>query len=105
MNRHFMLKRKTQCKIWRLEKEKLFPESIQQTNTGDGGNVDIWGGISGFGATAAKIYMAKIWMENCTQTDKIKKKNGEIHVEILTTIKSSKPHISTILFPLASLRY
>ena len=52
-----MLKRKNQCKIWRLEKEKLLPECIQQTNTGNGGKVDIWGGISGFGATADRIYM------------------------------------------------
>ncbi|CAF2016844.1 unnamed protein product [Rotaria magnacalcarata] len=53
----YVLKRKNQCKIWRLEKEKLLPECIQQTNTGDGGKVGIWGGISGFGATAARIYM------------------------------------------------
>ena len=51
------LKRKNQCKIWRLEKEKLLPECIQQTNTSDGGQVGIWGGISGFSAMAAKIYM------------------------------------------------
>ena len=53
----YVLKRKNQCKIWRLEKEKLLPESIQQTNTSDDGKIDIWSGISGFGATAAKIYM------------------------------------------------
>ena len=53
----YVLKRKNQCKIWRLEQEKLLPEPIQQTNTGDGGKVGIWGGISDFGATAAKIYM------------------------------------------------
>ena len=52
-----MLKRKNPCKIWRLEQEKLLLECIQQTNTGDGGKVGIWGGISGFGARAAKIYM------------------------------------------------
>ena len=49
----YVLKRKNQCKIWRLEKEKLLPECIQQTNTGDDRKV----GISGFDATAAKIYM------------------------------------------------
>ena len=53
----YVLKRKNQCKIWRLEKEKLLSECIQQTNTGDGGKVGIWGGVSGCGATAAKIYM------------------------------------------------
>ena len=52
-----MLKRKNQCKIWRLEKEKLLPECIQQTNTGDGGKMGICGGISGFSATAAEMYM------------------------------------------------
>ena len=52
----YILKRKNQCKIWRLEKEKLLPECLQQTNTSDGGKVRIWGGISGFGITAAKIY-------------------------------------------------
>ena len=57
----YVLKRKNQCKIWRLEKEKLLPKCIQQTNTGDSGKVGIWGGISGFGATVTKIYM-----ENCT---------------------------------------
>ena len=53
----YVLKRTDQCKIWRLEKEKLLSECIQQANTGDDGKVGIWGGISGFGATAAKIYM------------------------------------------------
>jgi hypothetical protein len=53
----YVLKRKTQCKIWRMEKEKLLPECLQQMNTGDGGKVGIWGGISGFGTTNAKIYI------------------------------------------------
>ena len=35
-----------------MKREKLLPECLQQTNTGDGGKV----GISGFGTTAAKIY-------------------------------------------------
>ena len=51
----YVLERKNQCKIWRIEKEKPLPECIQQTNTGDDGKVGIWGGISGFGAKAAKI--------------------------------------------------
>ena len=51
------MKRKNLCKIWGLEKEKLLPECLEQTNTGDGGKIGIWGGISGFGTTAAKIYM------------------------------------------------
>ena len=52
-----MLKRKNQRKICRLEKEKLLPECIQQTNTDDGGKIGIWAGISSFGASVAKIYM------------------------------------------------
>ena len=39
----YVLKRKNQCKIWRFEKEKLLPECLQQTNTGGGGKVGIWG--------------------------------------------------------------
>ena len=46
------LKRENPHKICRLEKEKLLPECIQQTNTGDGGKV----GISAFGTAATKIY-------------------------------------------------
>ena len=65
----YVLKRKNQCKIWRLEKEKLLPECIQQTNTGDGGKVGIWGGISGFGATAARIYMENM--------------NGKLYCDVL----------------------
>ncbi|CAF3372458.1 unnamed protein product [Rotaria socialis] len=30
---------------------------VLQTNVGDGGKIGIWDGISGFGTTAAKIYM------------------------------------------------
>ena len=52
----YVLKRKNQCKIWRLEKEKLLPECLEQANTGDGGKVGIWGGISGLGMTTVKIY-------------------------------------------------
>ena len=65
----YVLKRKNQCKIWRLEKEKLLPECLQQTNSGDGGKVGIWGGISGFRTTAAKIY-----------TDNM---NGQLYCDIL----------------------
>ena len=46
-----VLQRKTQWKMWHLKKEKLLPECIQQTNTGDGGKV----GISSFGTMATKI--------------------------------------------------
>ena len=52
----YVLKRKNQCTIWRLYKEKLLPECMQQTNT----SVDVKVGISGFGATAAKIYMGNM---------------------------------------------
>ena len=65
----YVLKRKNQCKIWGLEKEKLLSECIQQTNTGDGGKVDIWGGISGFGATAARIDMENM--------------DGKLHCDVL----------------------
>ncbi|CAF2153798.1 unnamed protein product [Rotaria magnacalcarata] len=65
----YVLKRKNQCKIWRMDKKKLLPECLQQTNTGDGGNVGIWGGISGFGTTIAKI---------CTEN-----MNGQLYCNIL----------------------
>ena len=52
----YVLKRKNQCKIWRLEKEKLLPECLQPTSTGNDRKGGIWRGISGFGATNAKIY-------------------------------------------------
>ena len=45
------------CKMWRLDKEKLLPECLELTNTGDGGQIGIWGGISGFGTISAKIYI------------------------------------------------
>ena len=38
----------------------MLPERLQQTNTGDGGKVGIWGGISGFGTTNARIYTDNI---------------------------------------------
>ena len=37
-----VLKRKNQYKIWRLEKEKLLPECLQQTNIADSEKVGIW---------------------------------------------------------------
>lgn len=52
----YVLKRKNLCKIWRLEKEKLLPECLELTNTGDGGKTGIWGGISGFDTTPVRIY-------------------------------------------------
>ena len=39
-----------------MEKEKLLLEYLQPTNTGDGGKVGIWAGISGFGTRTTKIY-------------------------------------------------
>ena len=65
----YVLKRKNQCKIWRLEKKTLLPECLQQTNTGDGGKVGIWSGISSFGTTAAKIYKDNM--------------NGQLYCDIL----------------------
>ena len=38
-----------------MEKENLIPKCLQRTNTGNGGKVGIWGGISDFGTTA-KVY-------------------------------------------------
>ena len=52
----YVLKRKNICKIWRLDKEKLHPDCIEQANTGDGGKLGIWGGISAHGTTGARIY-------------------------------------------------
>ena len=52
----YLLKRKNQCKIWCLEKEKLLSKYLQQTYADDDGNVGIWVDISGFGTTNAKIY-------------------------------------------------
>lgn len=49
-------RRKNKCTIWRLDKEKLLPDCVEQSNTGDGGKLGIWCGISGFGTTRAKIY-------------------------------------------------
>ena len=56
----YVLKRKNQCKIWRLKKKKLLPKCLQQTNTGDGGKVGIWAAISGFGTLNARIYTENI---------------------------------------------
>jgi transposase len=52
----YVLQRKNRCKIWRLEKEKLLPECLQETNTGDGGKIGIWGGISGHGRTILRLH-------------------------------------------------
>ena len=51
-----MLRRKNQCKIWRLENEKLLPECLQETNTGDSGKIAIWSGISGHGTSILRLY-------------------------------------------------
>ena len=60
----YVLKRKNQCKIWHLEKEKLLPECIQQTNTGDGGKVGIWVLFLVLVSRLLK-FIWKIWMGNC----------------------------------------
>ena len=65
----YVLKRKNQCKIWRLEKEKFLPECLQQTDTGDGGKVGIWGAISGFDTTNARIYSENM--------------NGQLYCDVL----------------------
>ena len=53
----YVLKRKDFGKICRLEKEKILPECLEQTNTGDDGKVGIRGEISGFGTTPIKLYI------------------------------------------------
>ena len=65
----YVLKRKNQCKIWRLEKEKLLLGCLQQTNTGDGEKVGILGSISGFETTNANIYTENM--------------NGELYCDVL----------------------
>ena len=65
----YVLKRKNQCKIWRLEKEKLLPECLKQTNTGDSEKVSIWRASSGFGTTNARIYTENI--------------NGQLYCDVL----------------------
>jgi transposase len=52
----YVLQRKNQVKIWRTDEERLHQDCIQQVNTGNGGKVGIWGGISGQGTTEAKIF-------------------------------------------------
>ncbi|CAF2994013.1 unnamed protein product, partial [Rotaria sp. Silwood2] len=52
----YVLKRKNQVKIWRSDDERLLPECVQQMNTGNGGKIGIWGGISGQGTTMARIF-------------------------------------------------
>ena len=47
-------------KIWRLDKEKLLPEYLELTNTGNDGKIGIWGGISGFSTTSAKMYIGNM---------------------------------------------
>ena len=48
----YVLKRKNQVKIWRIDDERLLPDCIQQMNTGDDGKA----GISADGTTAARIF-------------------------------------------------
>lgn len=52
----YVLMRKNSIKIWRTDEERLHPDCIQQLNTGNGGKLGIWGGISGQGPTEAKIF-------------------------------------------------
>ena len=52
----YVLKRKNQVKVWRTDDERLLRECVQQMNTGDGGKVGIWGGISGEGTMSARIF-------------------------------------------------
>ena len=54
-----------------MEKEKLLPECLQQTNTGDGGEVGIWSCISDFGTTTANVYTENI--------------NGQLYCDVLET--------------------
>ena len=68
----YVLKRKNQSKIWRLEKEKPLPECLQQTNTGDGEKVRIWRGVWGFLAIDAKIYTENM--------------NGELYCDVLQNV-------------------
>ncbi|CAF4418049.1 unnamed protein product, partial [Rotaria magnacalcarata] len=51
-----VLERKNQVKIWRTDEERLHPDCIQQVNTGRGGKLGIWCGISGRGTTEARIF-------------------------------------------------
>lgn len=84
----YVLKRKNLCKIWRLEKEKLLSECLEQTNAGDGGKLGIWGGISSFGTTSAKIYSENM--------------NGGLYCDVLQhELKQSIakiPHKTKIIF-------
>ena len=52
----YVLKRKNQVKIWRTDDQRLLPECLEQMNTGNGGKIGIWGGISGQGTTMARIF-------------------------------------------------
>ncbi|CAF3183212.1 unnamed protein product [Rotaria socialis] len=65
----YVLKRKNQRKIWRLDKEKLLLECLEQTNIGDGGKVGIWGGISDVCTTNTRIYTENM--------------NGQLYCDVL----------------------
>ena len=52
----YVLKRKNQVKIWRTNDELLLPECVEQANTGDGGKITIWGGISGYATTLSRTF-------------------------------------------------
>ena len=50
----YILERKNQSKIWRLEKS-YYQNACDKRSAGDGEEVEIWGGISDFGTVNAKI--------------------------------------------------
>ena len=52
----YVLERKNQVKVWRTDEERLHQDCIQQVNTGRGGKLGIWGGISGQGTTEARVF-------------------------------------------------
>ena len=60
-----VLKGNNQFKIWRIEKEKLSPKYLQQTNIDDDGKAGIWPGISDFRATSAKVYTENMNRKLC----------------------------------------
>ncbi|CAF1667223.1 unnamed protein product, partial [Rotaria magnacalcarata] len=66
----YVLERKNQVKIWRTDEERLHPDCIQQVNTGRGGKLGIWGGISGRGTTEARIFNENM--------------NGSVYCEVLS---------------------
>ena len=52
-----ILKRKNQCKLWRLEKENLLPKCVHKPILVMLEKLAFGGDISGFGTTATKTHM------------------------------------------------